>query len=87
MFNYRQQLYYYFIFKKSGDDFRTWFFQYWVRLNGDKEKAYIDAISPLDPSNFIAKAAPLSLFLQFVSKDNYISKVVYRRVLCRRFGT
>lgn len=55
-------------------DFELWFFDYWVRLSGEKKQAYTDAISRLDPINYVGKAMPAELFFQFAEHDGFITK-------------
>ncbi len=55
-------------------DFQSWFFQYWINLLEDKKQAYIDALSILDPINYVGKAAPAALFFQFAKNDSFILK-------------
>lgn len=55
-------------------DFGRWFMQYWVHLSGDKKQAYLDAISTLDPVNYVSKAEPAALFFQFADDDGFITK-------------
>ncbi|HSS97333.1 MAG TPA: hypothetical protein VLK33_09895 [Terriglobales bacterium] len=44
------------------------------QIQGEEREAYIKKMGPLDPVNFIGKAKPVPLLLQFATKDKFIPK-------------
>jgi dienelactone hydrolase len=55
-------------------NFGDWSLKYWPATEANGEKAYRDALDPVDPVHFVPHAAPASLFFQFANDDKYISK-------------
>jgi hypothetical protein len=55
-------------------NFGDWSLKYWPGTGTSGEKAYRDALDPVDPIHFVPHTAPASLFFQFANQDKYISK-------------
>ncbi len=51
--------------------FSEWFL-FGSKLSKEDESKYIDAMAPLDPKRYVAKAAPARLYMQFAHADFYV---------------
>jgi dienelactone hydrolase len=63
-----------YVFIAGMGNFGDWSLKYWPATATDGEKAYRDALGPVDPIHFVAHAAPAAVLFQFSNNDKYISK-------------
>ncbi len=53
--------------------FADWSLKYWPSTAAAGDRAYRDALDPVDPVHFVPYAAPAALLFQFANNDKYIS--------------
>jgi len=63
-----------YVFVAGMGNFGDWSLKYWPATAAGGEKAYRDALDPVDPIHFVPHAAPAALLFQFSNHDKYISK-------------
>jgi dienelactone hydrolase len=54
--------------------FSPWSLKYWPKTAAQGNEAYEQAVTPLDPINHVAHAAPAAFLFQFANTDEYITK-------------
>ena len=65
-----------YVFVAGMGNFADWSLKYWPATATAGEKAYRDALEPVDPIHFVPHAAPAALLFQFANQDKYITKEV-----------
>ena len=55
-------------------NFSDWSLKYWPRTAAKGEQAYRQAVTDLDPINYVSHASPAAFLFQFAKTDKYISK-------------
>jgi len=63
-----------FVFITAIGTFSDWSLKYWPVTAKAGEEVYRNAVSELDPVNYVAHAAPASLLFQFATRDKYIPR-------------
>ncbi len=63
-----------YVFVAGMGNFAEWSLKYWKGPSANGADTYMRLMDPVDPINYVSRAAPASLMFQFSNADKYISR-------------
>lgn len=63
-----------YVFVAGMGTFADWSLKYWKEPSASGPETYMRLMDPVDPINYVSRAAPASLMFQFSNADKYISR-------------